>query len=179
MSAVEFGEVLAFWFQETDSKQWYKKSDAFDAEIIARFGGTYEAAVVGALDGWAKGAKGALALIIVLDQFSRNIHRESPDAFAADDKALAVARELVARGWDADMTDDERQFAYMPFMHSEDLAAQEQCLELFEAIGRPKWAVDHHKIIARFGRFPHRNAVLGRDSTDEEVAFLDEPDSSF
>ncbi len=176
---VGFGEILTFWFEETDSKKWFKKSAAFDASVVARFGATHAAAVAGALDRWAEDPKGALALIIVLDQFSRNIHRGSPLAFAADARALEVARQVVAAGWDAQMSDDERQFVYMPFMHSEELAAQETCVELFGRIGRLKWAVDHHKIIARFGRFPHRNAVLKRASTEEEAAFLDEPGSSF
>ena len=177
--AMDADAVLAFWFDEIDSKLWYKKDKGFDATIAARFGDTHAAALAGVLDDWADSARGALALIIVLDQFSRNLHRDSDQAFAADGKALAVARRLVDEGWDATMTDDERQFAYMPFMHSEDLAAQEQCVVLFGKIGRPKWAVDHHKIIARFGRFPHRNEVLGRPTTDEEAAFLKEPGSSF
>jgi uncharacterized protein (DUF924 family) len=186
-------DVLAFWFGRpgtpehgTTRRAWFTKSATFDEEIRRRFGALNDAAVAGGLAEWEAAPRSTLALIIVLDQFSRNLHRDSPRAFAGDGRALALARRLVADGTDKTFSPLERQFVYMPFEHAERLDAQEESLRLFRALETEsglrelvRWAAAHHRIIARFGRFPHRNAVLGRTSTPEETAFLAEPDSSF
>jgi uncharacterized protein (DUF924 family) len=186
-------EVLAFWFGAPESPEfgrpraaWFVKSAAFDAEIRDRFLATHEAAASGALDVWAARPLGALALAVVLDQFPRNMFRGTPRAFATDPRALDLARAIVARGFDAAMLPVQRWFAYLPFEHAEDLGAQRESLRLFERIaaeaggaGTFAYAMRHYAVIARFGRFPHRNATLGRASTPEETAFLKEPGSSF
>ena len=167
-------DVLRFWF-DAGPARWFKKDAAFDAAIAARFGAVAEAAARGALDTWATDPDGALALLLLLDQFRRNIHRESAKAFAADRHCLSIAVAAIARGFDAAVAKDRRQWFYLPFEHSEDLRTQECGIALFEALGDPealKWAVLHRDIIARFGRFPHRNAVLGRQSSPEELQFL-------
>jgi uncharacterized protein (DUF924 family) len=168
-------EVLAFW-RAAGSDRWFKKNAAFDAEITTRFLPTYEAAAAGRLAGWESTPAGALALVIVLDQFPRNMFRGSARTFAADPAALAVAQRAVARGDDARVPMPERMFFHLPYQHSERLADQERCVELSRAGGDAdnlKWALHHADIIRRFGRFPHRNAVLGRANTPEEQAFLD------
>jgi uncharacterized protein (DUF924 family) len=180
--------VLGFWFAgDRDSFQprWFRRDDAFDAAIGARFGALPEAARQGALDDWAATPRGALALLLVLDQFPRNLHRATADAFACDDKARAVARQAVLhRGFDRGgaLTATERAFLYLPFEHGEAMADQDLSVALFEglrdhAIHRaPGSTIDyawrHRAVIARFGRFPHRNAVLGRASTAAEAAWL-------
>jgi uncharacterized protein (DUF924 family) len=167
--------VLAFW-REAGPERWFKKDTAFDDDIRRRFLETYEAAAASQLAGWEATPEGALALTIVLDQFPRNIFRGSVRAFAADALARAVADRALARGFDRDMTQTDKQFYYLPFEHSEALADQERCCALFRATGDAdlvKWAEQHADIIRRFGRFPHRNAVLGRATTPEEQAFLD------
>ena len=167
--------VLAFW-REAGPEKWFKKDTAFDDEIRARFLETYEAAVAGKLSGWEQTAEGTLALILVLDQFPRNMFRGDARAFAADPLARAVAERALARGFDRSMALSDRQFLYLPFEHSETLADQERCCALFRSTGDAdllKWAELHADIIRRFGRFPHRNAVLGRATTPEEQAFLD------
>ena len=186
--------VLDFWFGAPDSpdyghkrKIWFTKDAAFDAQLRERFGALIDAAVAGELDGWSATPRGTLALVIVLDQFSRNGHRGSARAFAGDDKALALARELVSTGADRQLpTVYHRVFAYMPFEHAESVDAQRESLRLFgELASEPDcadfhdYAVRHAKVIDRFGRYPHRNAALGRVSTDAELAFLREPGSSF
>ena len=169
------GDVIAFWRGAGPGK-WFRKDAAFDADIRARFLDTYEAAAAGALADWEATADGALALVIVLDQFPRNMFRGSPRTFAADPLAREVADRAIARGFDRAVDHDMRSFLYLPFTHSEMLADQERCVELHRALGDPeglKYAELHADIIRRFGRFPHRNAVLGRATTPDEQAFLD------
>jgi uncharacterized protein (DUF924 family) len=185
----EARSVLDFWFGAPGSPEhgtfrdiWFEKSDAFDAEVRARFAALYDQAKAGELDGWAADPKGALALILLLDQVPRNIHRGSPAAFATDARALDVAKQALRDGHDTALAPVERLFLYMPFQHSEEVVDQERSLALYERLGiegAQKSAHRHHEIVARFGRFPHRNAVLGRETTEEEAAFLLEPDSSF
>jgi uncharacterized protein (DUF924 family) len=168
-------EVLAFWSAAGPDK-WYTKNSDFDAEITRRFLTTYEAAVAGRLSHWEDTPEGALALMIVLDQFPRNMFRNSARTFAADALARAVADRAIRRGFDQRIATMERQFLYIPFEHSEDPVDQERSLRLFRANDDAealKWAELHANIIRRFGRFPHRNATLGRVTTADEQAFLD------
>lgn len=175
-------EVLTFWFDELESAQWFRKDPRLDAEIARRFGACLAAACRGELWRWRETPAGRLGEIIVLDQFSRNIHRDTPAAFAADPMALVLAQETVARGDDVGLSPTRRAFLYMPFMHSESAVIHEQALRLFAQPGLEK-NLDierrHREIILRFGRYPHRNAILGRDSTPEEREFLTQPGSSF
>ena len=166
--------VLAFW-RAAGPDKWFKKDDAFDADIRTRFLATYEAAAAGRL-AWDETAHGALALLIVLDQFPRNMFRGSARAFAADPLARTIASRAIERGFDEVAAPSERSFFYLPFEHSEALADQERCIALNRARGDAdaiKWAEQHADIIRRFGRFPHRNKALGRATTPEEQAFLD------
>ena len=186
-------EVLDFWFGAPGSAQfgrprdfWFTKSAATDELIRDRFGTAVEAALRGELRQWADGEpRGALALILLLDQFTRNIFRDSARAFAGDEAALAVARRLVGEARDRRLAPIERWFAYLPFEHSESIDDQRESLRLFGELAREGlteplvWAQKHHDIIARFGRYPHRNEVLGRESTAEEVEFLRQPGSRF
>jgi uncharacterized protein (DUF924 family) len=168
-------DVLAFW-RAAGPKKWFKKDAAFDTEIATRFLPTYVAAAANQLDDWEARADGALALIIVLDQFPRNMFRESARAFAADTLARAVADRAIARGFDQEIEKAERNFFYLPFEHSEELADQERCIALTRALGDAdalKWAELHADIIRRFGRFPHRNLALKRTTTAVEQVFLD------
>jgi uncharacterized protein (DUF924 family) len=171
---VQAADVLAFW-REAGPSRWFAKDDAFDAEIRDKFLSTYEAASAGKLDHWNATAEGALALVIVLDQFPRNMFRGDARTFAADARARAAANLALKRGYDQDVPVAERGFLFLPFMHSEDRADQERCVALYRAAGDAnlKYAEEHRDIIRRFGRFPHRNAVLGRETTPEEQAFLD------
>ncbi len=181
--------VDAFWFGEPGSPEdgnrravWFSSSPEFDAAIREQFLGTHEQAAAGGLDALRDTAAGCLALVILLDQFPRNMFRGSPRAFATDAMALAVAEHAIANGFDQDVTVLRRKFLYLPFEHAEDMAHQERCIALFRAAGDEdgvEWAVKHRDIVARFGRFPHRNAVLGRPSTAEEIEFLKQPGSSF
>jgi len=174
-TGVTAADVLAFWLAAGD-RCWFEQDDAFDAEIRAGFATVYEDAAAGRLGGWEQSANGALALVIVLDQFSRNMFRDSARAFAADPLARAVAGRAIARGFDRQAAMPERMFFYLPFEHSEDLADQEHCVALMRSTGDAdlvKWAELHADIVRRFGRFPHRNAALGRMTTAEEQAFLD------
>lgn len=167
-------DVLAFWLAASDF--WFERDDAFDAAIRKRFTATYEAAAAGLLGAWEEQPQGALALVIVLDQFPRNMFRGSARCYAADPLARAVAQRAIARGFDRQTALPARAFFYTPFEHSEDLADQERAAALFRAIGDAeliKWAALHADIIRRFGRFPHRNAVFGRQTTPQEQAFLD------
>ncbi len=167
-------DVLAFW-RAAGPDKWFKKDDAFDAEIAARFSATYDAATRGDLGHWSETAAGALALVLVLDQFPRNIFRASAQAYSADAQARAVAETAIARGFDRQVAAGERPFFYLPFEHSEALADQERAVALFRAMGDADllhWAELHADIIRRFGRFPHRNGVLRRESTAEERDFL-------
>ena len=171
-------DILEFWFGQ-DRKAWFEKRTAFDEEIRSRFLVLYETALAGGLAAWRDAPRSCLALVILLDQFPRNMFRGTARAFAADPLALDAARAIVAQGWDKAMTPDERVFAYLPFEHSEALEDQERSLKLFEGNANFEWARKHWEIIRRFGRFPHRNAALGRASTPEEIAFLATPGSGF
>jgi uncharacterized protein (DUF924 family) len=168
-------DVLRFW-RALGPERWFEKDAAVDAEIRDKFEGVYNAALQGSLGHWEDDAPGALALIIVLDQFSRNMFRGAAAAFAADSLARAAASRAIGRGFDREAAKAERPFFYLPYMHSEALADQERCCELCRAAGDAgtlKYAELHADIIRRFGRFPHRNAALGRITTAEEQAFLD------
>ena len=175
-------DVLRFWFGGEDEPReaWFRKDEEFDREIRDRFEGLYEDAASGALDGWRESAEGALALVIALDQFPRNMFRGDPRSYATDEKARETARYAVDRAFDRELPPVRRTFLYMPFMHSEDLEDQRRSVALFEGTGEAeRYAVRHKEIVERFGRFPHRNAVLGRTTTPEEAEFLKEPGSSF
>ncbi len=168
--------VLAFWFEETRPWRWFRRDRAFDAAIARRFGALHQAARNGRLDVWRAHPSHALALIILLDQFSRNLYRDSPGAFAEDGAALSIAREAIRRRFDKLYGARERAFFYMPFMHAEDLRVQEESVALFKAqlpstMNMP-YALEHYKIIRRFGRFPHRNRILGRASSPAEIQFF-------
>jgi uncharacterized protein (DUF924 family) len=167
--------VLNFW-RNAGPDKWFKKDDAFDAAIRARFLRTHETAAAGRLAEWENSPEGTLALLIVLDQFPRNMFRGSARAFASDPLARQVADRAIAQGFDRQVPAAERGFFYLPFEHSESLSDQERCCALYSAAGDTeglKWAEIHAEIIRKFGRFPHRNAVLGRTTTQEEQAFLD------
>jgi uncharacterized protein (DUF924 family) len=175
-------DVLGFWFEETKPEQWFKKDAAFDASIRRRFLALHEVLATRPSEELFADARTALAAIIVFDQMPRNIFRNTPRAFATDVKALGIAVAAVAQGLDEGMAKDERMFCYLPFEHAEDRLAQNRCVALMTALGDPeltKWAEAHKAIVDRFGRFPHRNAILGRPSTPEEIEFLKEPGSSF
>lgn len=175
-------EVNRFWFEELTEKDWWKKDETVDFEIKSRFGTLHQKAKAGELASVRNTPEARLAEIIVLDQFSRNIYRDQPEAFACDKVALSLAQEAVANGDDQNLEKRQRQFIYMPYMHSESLAIHDQAVELFTALGFAsslKFEHAHRNIIARFGRYPHRNKILGRESTPEELAFLEQPGSSF
>jgi uncharacterized protein (DUF924 family) len=168
--------ILDFW-REAGPEKWFAKDEAFDTEIRRRFLAEVESAARGELSAWEETPDGVYALLLLLDQFPRNLYRGSPQAFAADPLALAVAERALACGFDQAFENPERRFIYMPFMHSEDLADQQRCIALCEASDDPegvKFAVIHRDIIRDFGRFPHRNPVLGRQSSAEERRFLDD-----
>jgi len=172
-------DVLGFWF--ADSKRWWTKDTAFDAEIRDRFLGLHDAVERGAREEWLETARGALAYVIVLDQFSRNMFRGSARMFEGDERALSAARSAIDRGFDQGLSTDERSFLYMPFMHSEDIADQDRSVQLFASTVPESlsYAEKHRAVVRRFGRFPHRNALLARASTAEELEFLKQPGSSF
>jgi uncharacterized protein (DUF924 family) len=186
-------EVLAFWFGRPGEsgygeyrEVWFKKDDAFDEEVRTRFLDLYEQAARGELDAWREEARSCLALIIVLDQFPRNMFRGDPKTYATDERALALARHAREQGFDRELAPFERHFVYMPFMHSEDIEDQRLSVELFDALAQEPGGTDvteyargHAGIVERFGRFPHRNEILGRETTPEEAEFLKEPGSSF
>lgn len=172
--SVSPGEVVAFWLAAGPDR-WFTQDDAFDLEIRTRFQSTYEDAAAGRFSSWENTSEGALALVIVLDQFSRNIFRGSARAYATDPLARAVASRAIARGLDQQIEMPARAFFYLPFEHSESSIDQEFCLTLMATTGdsdQLEWARHHADIIRRFGRFPHRNALLGRITTPEEEAFL-------
>ena len=169
-------EVVSFW-REAGPDRWFTKDATFDEQIRERFLDTYEAAAAGKLSGWEHSAQDALALLILLDQFPRNMFRGDARAFASDPLARAVAAGAIVRGFDSQVPADLRGFFYLPFEHSEDPADQERGIAFYKASGDAdglKWAEIHADIIRRFGRFPHRNAVLGRTTTPEEQKFLDD-----
>ncbi|MFO1303454.1 MAG: DUF924 family protein [Burkholderiales bacterium] len=185
--------VLAFWFGEPGSPghgkprvEWFRKDPAFDEAIRRRFGDAVAIALAGGYGAWCVSPEGALARILLLDQFTRNIYRGTPRAFAGDARALATAEDAIARGFDLALTPNERRFVYMPFEHAEDEAVQHRSLELFAALSKALgdddplvWARKHAEVIFRFGRYPHRNAILGRASTPDEEAYLREPGAGF
>lgn len=167
--------IRDFWFSDDMQPYWFKKSETIDRQIIQLFGATYEAAHAGRLDHWGGNARDALSLVIALDQFPRNMFRGSPRSFESNDLALTHARAALDRGFDQELDETARQFFYLPFMHSEELADQERSVKLYEALGNAHslhFAREHRDIVARFGRFPHRNAVLRRENTGEETEFL-------
>jgi len=175
-------DVLAFWFDALTPQQHFAKDAALDATIRDRFGATLEAAARAELFGWRESAAGRLAEILVLDQFSRNVYRDTPRAFAQDGMALVLAQTLVASGADRSLPVVQRAFAYLPYMHSESARVHQEAVALFSQLGLEdnlRFELRHQAIITRFGRYPHRNAILGRTSSPEELAFLSEPGSSF
>ena len=200
----EMEAVLELWFGdlledpedlealEAQNRIWWAKDADFDAQLREHFGHLWRAAAAGERDHWAESARGRLALIIVLDQFSRNLHRGSPKSWAQDDKAVALTLEGLERGHDQSLHPTLRVFLLMPLMHAEDRALQDRSCAEFAALAEAcegglrevfdnnlRFAEQHRDIVERFGRFPHRNAILGRDSSAEELAFLEEPGSSF
>jgi uncharacterized protein (DUF924 family) len=201
MSSPDYEDILEFWFgtlSETGAadavhtKRWFTKDPSFDREIVERFGSLHGDVAAGRRDEWLSSTRGRLAFVIVLDQFSRNMFRGDPRSFATDRRALEVALRAIDEGDDKKLGRDERTFLYMPLMHSEERATQKRCVELFTAFrdelppeeqgplsNNLRYAVMHRDIIERFGRFPHRNAVLGRTSTIEEFEFLKGENSSF
>lgn len=186
-------EVLDFWFGAPDSalrgrrrKEWFTKSDDFDRAVTARFLRLHTRAAAGELAAWSETPHGLLAFIILCDQLPRNMFRNTARAFFTDAQALAAAQAMLARGWDQQLAPITRWFIYLPFEHAEEIELQAQSLRLFGELAREpeladtlEWARKHEAVIARFGRFPHRNAILGRVSTPEEAAFLQQPGSSF
>jgi len=181
--------ILAFWFGAEpglERPEWFRKDDAFDAEIRTRFSDVIEASLAGRYREWADTPRGSLARVLVLDQFTRNVFRDTPRAFAGDPLALATAQNAIGRGFDRHLLPVERWFLYMPFQHAEDVAIQHESIDLFSRLAKETrldgpldWAKRHAVIVERFGRFPHRNAILGRPSTPEEEAFLRTPGSRF
>lgn len=170
-----YQDILNFWFEETPKELWFKKDAAFDKKITKKFATTYKQAVSGKLDEWKDSAKSCLALIIVLDQFPRNIFRDSPEAFAHDALARDATKHALEEGYEEMLKGPEKSFLIMPLMHSEFLNDQEMCVQLFSSWKYEtnlKFAKEHRDIIKRFGRFPHRNEVLGRKSSPEEKEFL-------
>jgi len=177
-----YSEVLEFWFDEIEPECWWRKDDAFDRRIEEEFGGLFRQAVQGELYDWRKRADGRLAEIILLDQFSRNIYRDRPESFAQDGIALVLAQEAVSLGADVALSKTRRRFLYMPYMHSESARIHSVAEQLFGVPGLEdayEYELKHKAIIDRFGRYPHRNAILGRESTPEEIAFLEQPGSRF
>lgn len=185
-------EVLRFWFDPAVQAHWFASDDVFDEQVRQRFGDTLDAAVRGELESWADTPEGWLALLIVLDQFSRNIHRGDARAWSADAASQALALAGIARGDDQRLIPLQRLFVYLPLEHAEDVALQHRSVQLFERLANQQpdaarepylgfldYARRHRDVIHRFGRFPHRNALLGRDSTPDEQAYLDSPGSGF
>lgn len=187
-------EILTFWFDEVRDEpayfeeyapRWFVQNADFDREIVQRFQTDYELAAQGKLTHWTETARGGVALILVLDQFPRNMFRNDPRAFATDPLARQIAEQMIAAGFEQQLRLVERYFVYVPFMHSEDRAHQQRSVMLFQQLAEERayfdtaYAVRHQEVIDRFGRFPHRNAVLGRASTSEELEFLKQFGSSF
>lgn len=182
MTAATHDDVLRFWFEESTPKQHFSKDLEFDALIRERFAALHARAAAGELTDWRQTPEGRLAEIIVLDQFSRNLFRGEPGAFAHDDMALTLAQEAVKTGADQQLSPQQRVFLYMPYMHSESEAIQAESVRLYTELGienNLRFAEAHKAIIDRFGRYPHRNEILGRSSRPDEIAFLDTPGSSF
>ncbi|MFT5708888.1 MAG: hypothetical protein ACI9ES_003195 [Oceanospirillaceae bacterium] len=179
---MDYEEVLKFWFEELTPPQWWKKDPQLDIVIKEKFFDLYEQACVGELYQWRASGEGRLAEIIILDQFSRNMFRGSAQAFATDAMALILSQEAIRAGQDVALSDDQRNFLYMPFMHSESVAMHKLAKKLFESVtsqSSVESAKQHYAIIKRFGRYPHRNQLLWRESSEEEMDFLEQPGSSF
>jgi len=177
-------EVISFWFEESTPQQWFQKNDSFDAEITERFMLTYDMARKDLCAEWTRDVDGLLALCLVLDQFPRNMFRGQPKAFETDDKVLLMVKEGLYKGYDALLNPMKRRFMYMPFMHSESLKEQKRSISLFESMKNDDplsydYALKHYEVIEKFGRFPHRNKVLGRESTEEELQYLNIPGAGF
>ncbi len=177
-------EVLDFWFVETAPAQWFQKNDVFDDIIRERFAAVYDMAKNGIFDSWKKDADGCLALCVVLDQFPRNMFRDDPKAFATDAQALTIASHAIKKGFDQVLTPVKRRFIYLPFEHSENLEHQQLSVELFGSMQYEdplgyEYALRHLRVIEQFGRFPHRNTILGRVSTPQELRYLGEPGAGF
>jgi len=172
-------EIVDFWFSNQVKALWFKPTSEFDAQLREKYATRMQAACAGELRDWADTAQGALALIILLDQLPRNVHRGEPASFASDAQALAIAGQSLEAGFDTQVDAEQRPFFYLPFMHSESLVDQDRSVLLFETAGLEnnlKWARSHREIVRRFGRFPHRNQILGRESTPEEVEWLNSPE---
>lgn len=177
-------DILSFWFKEISEESWWKKDEDFDQMVRDRFMTIYQAAKGNQLKAWQDTAEGSLALVLILDQFSRNMFRGKPESFQTDPQALQVSKTAISKGFDVDLKNDKfhAEFLYMPYMHSENLSDQVESVRLFKQSGNEhmlSFAIAHHDIIERFGRYPHRNEILGRISTPKEKAFLKEPGSSF
>lgn len=182
MNESEVKSILNFWFEESSPADWFQKSDSFDQEITTRFAQLHVEVMENKKTHWRDTAEGCLAEIIILDQFSRNMFRDSPKAFASDERARDCLRHVLENSFDQEMTVQQKNFLYLPLEHSESLEDQVESVALFEANGDENsldYAIQHKVIIERFGRFPHRNKILGRPSTDEELEFLNQPGSSF
>ncbi len=181
-----YEKILKFWFEDIDPKKWFMKDETFDRTLIKKFSDLHDEIISNKHTDWENNPDSALALILVLDQFSRNMFRDTPKAFKSDKFALRVAKNSIEKGFDKKVTKG-RQFFYMPFMHSEKLEDQEKSILLFTELAKDDnkseklitYAIAHYDIIERFGRFPHRNKILNRESTNEEIEFLKTPNSSF
>ncbi|CAH0992480.1 hypothetical protein SIN8267_02606 [Sinobacterium norvegicum] len=179
---MHYQQVLQFWFEQLTPKQWWLKDEDMDSLICNRFGDLHSQAHQCELFDWRQSAKGRLAEVIVLDQFSRNMFRDTPQSFASDNLALVLAQEAIAIGADKKLSPVERTFLYMPFMHSESKAIHQIAEKLFKANGNEdnyRFELRHKEIIDQFGRYPHRNMILGRQSNEQELEFLSQPGSSF
>ena len=179
---MDYKVVIDFWFNEISPAQWWVKDEAFDQEIRKRFLDIHQRANRGELYPWRTTAEGRLAEIIVLDQFSRNIFRDQPQSFASDALALILAQEAVSRQEDQNIAENRRSFMYLPYMHSESMVIHQQAVKLYAMLGNAsnlEFELKHRDIIEKFGRYPHRNSILMRESSEEELAFLQQPNSSF
>jgi uncharacterized protein (DUF924 family) len=172
---MDIDNILDYWFSEHMSRHWFNSTAEIDADIKTRFESVWELARQGKLDSWASSANGSLALIIILDQLPLNMFRGQAESFSTEAKAIAIARQAIQSGFDRQIDGDRLVFMYMPFMHSEDLQDQDYAVQLYEAAGlqeNVKFAMHHRDIVQRFGRFPHRNAALGRVSSEAETAYM-------
>lgn len=179
---MDFNDVLIFWFEEIDQSKWWVKDEAFDQLIRDRFLQLHEQAIRCELFSWRTSPKGRLAEVILLDQFSRNMFRDTPKAFEFDPLALTLAQEAIHVEADLELTETQRSFLYMPFMHSESIVIHNKAVPIFERLGKEstlRFELRHKEIIESFNRYPHRNKILGRESTAEEIKFLQQPGSSF
>lgn len=173
--AISSKDIVDFWFSAAVRPLWFNSTPAFDRQLRDRYESLWQQAAEGKLEHWAKSAEGVLALVILLDQIPLNIYRGQAQSFATEAKAREIAGRAIEKGWDIKLSDEQRSFLYMPFMHSESLEDQDRSVMLYEAAGMQdnlKFAKHHRELIRRFGRFPHRNAILGRESTSAELAYL-------